>query len=108
MKFQIDSLKHHLKNLNDANELATSAGTSSDVTKMTISERLELPLQGSYDFTISQLAQNQRVTLTNTHQRPSRSTVAHRLIFHCCGNNKSLRLLRFTMPQPQPPRQQHL
>lgn len=62
MKFQIDSLKASFEKLNDANELATSAGTSSDVTKITISETAGTAIEGSYNFKIDQLASNQRVT----------------------------------------------
>jgi flagellar hook-associated protein 2 len=62
MKFQIDSLKASFEKLNDANELATSAGISSDVTKITISETAGTAIEGSYNFKIDQLASNQRVT----------------------------------------------
>jgi flagellar hook-associated protein 2 len=61
VKFQIDTLKTNFEKLNDANELATSTGTSSDLTKMTLSTVAGTAVSGSYDFTISQLAQNQRV-----------------------------------------------
>ena len=61
VKFQVDKLKASFEKLNDANELATSSGVSSDVTKMTLSSVAGSAVAGSYDFTISQLAQNQRV-----------------------------------------------
>ena len=61
IKFQLDTLKGSFEKLNDANELATSSGTSSDLTKMTVSSVAGTALTGAYDFTISQLAQNQRV-----------------------------------------------
>lgn len=61
VKFQLDKLKSSFETLNDANELATSTGSSSDLTKMTLSSLAGSALSGSYDFTISQLAQNQRV-----------------------------------------------
>jgi len=62
VKFQLDSLKGSFEKLNDANELATSTGTSSDLTKITVSSVAGTTAAGAYDFTISQLAQNQRVT----------------------------------------------
>ena len=62
VKFQLDTLKGSFEKLNDANELATSNGTSSDITKMTVSSLAGTADAGAYDFTISQLAQNQRVT----------------------------------------------
>ena len=62
VKFQLNALKGSFEKLNDANELATSAGTSSDNTKITISSVAGTAAAGAYDFTISQLAQNQRVT----------------------------------------------
>lgn len=62
VKFQIDTLKGTFEKLNDANELATSSGISSDLTKMTVGSVGGSAVAGSYDFTISQLAQNQRVT----------------------------------------------
>jgi flagellar hook-associated protein 2 len=61
VKYQIDTLKATFEKLNDANELATSAGTSSDITKMTVSSVGGTATEGIYDLTISQLAQNQRV-----------------------------------------------
>ena len=62
VKFQLDTLKGSFEKLNDANELASSTGTSSDLTKMTVSSVAGTAAAGAYDFTISQLAQNQRVT----------------------------------------------
>tara|TARA_B110001450_G_scaffold119830_1_gene112925 strand:+ start:178 stop:2229 length:2052 start_codon:yes stop_codon:yes gene_type:complete len=62
VKFQLDSLKGSFEKLNDANELATSTGTSSDLTKITVSSVAGTTAAGAYDFTVSQLAQNQRVT----------------------------------------------
>ena len=62
VKFQVDKLKTSFEKLNDANELATSTGVSSAASKMTLSSVGGSAPAGSYDFTISQLAQNQRVT----------------------------------------------
>ena len=62
VKFQLDTLKGSFEKLNDANELASSTGTSSDLTKMTVSSVAGTAAAGAYDFTISQLAQNQLVT----------------------------------------------
>tara|TARA_B110000977_G_scaffold198573_1_gene283728 strand:- start:286 stop:2337 length:2052 start_codon:yes stop_codon:yes gene_type:complete len=61
VKYQIDTFKATFEKLNDANELATSKGTSSDITKMTVSSVGGTATEGIYDLTISQLAQNQRV-----------------------------------------------
>ena len=61
VKLQIDELKQAFEALNDANELATSTGSSSDATKMTLSSLTGSAVAGTYDFTVSQLAQNQRV-----------------------------------------------
>ncbi len=61
VKLQIDELKQAFEALNDANELATSTGSSSDITKMTLSSLTGSAVAGTYDFTVSQLAQNQRV-----------------------------------------------
>ena len=58
----MNTLKSSVEKLNDANELATSTGSSSDVTKMTVASVAGAAAAGAYDFTISQLAQNQRVT----------------------------------------------
>ena len=62
VKLGINALKASFEKLNDANELATSTGSTSDATKMTISSVAGSAAAGTYDFTISQLAQNQRVT----------------------------------------------
>ena len=62
VKYQIDTLKTSFEKLNDSNELATSTGNSSDLAKMTLSSVSGTAMSGSYDFEISQLAQNQRVT----------------------------------------------
>ena len=61
VKFQTNQLITSFEKLNDANELATSAGISSQPTKMAFSSLAGTATAGSYDFTISQLAQNQRV-----------------------------------------------
>ena len=61
VKFQVDALKTAFERLNDANELATSKGTTSDATKLTLSSVAGSAAAGAYDFTVSQLAQNQRV-----------------------------------------------
>ena len=61
VKFQVDALKTAFEKLNDANELATSKGTSSDAAKLTLSSVAGSAAAGAYDFTVSQLAQNQRV-----------------------------------------------
>ena len=61
VKFQVDALKGTFEKLNDANELATTAGSSSDITKMTTTAMAGTANAGSYNFKISQLAQNQRV-----------------------------------------------
>ena len=61
VKFQVDALKTAFEKLNDANELATSKGTTSDATKLTLSSVAGSAAAGAYDFTVSQLAQNQRV-----------------------------------------------
>ena len=52
VKFQVDKLKASFEKLNDANELATSSGVSSDATKMTLSAVAGSAAAGSYDFTI--------------------------------------------------------
>lgn len=62
VKYQLTTLKGAFEKLNDANELAKSTGTSSDTTKMTVSSVAGTATTGAYDFKISQLAQNQRVT----------------------------------------------
>ncbi len=61
VKFQVDALKGAFEKLNDANEIATSTGTTSDATKMSLSNVQGSATAGAYDFTVSQLAQNQRV-----------------------------------------------
>ena len=61
VKFQVNTLKSSFELLNDANELATSSGSSSDATKMTVASTAGTAEAGSYNFTISQLAKNQRV-----------------------------------------------
>ncbi len=61
VKFQVDQLKSSFEKLNDANELATSTGVSSNSAKMTFSSLAGSAPAGSYDFTVSQLAQNQRI-----------------------------------------------
>lgn len=62
VSYQIDQITASFNKLNDANELATSSGLSSDATKMTVSSSDGTATEGNYDFKISQLAQSQRVT----------------------------------------------
>ena len=61
VKGAVNSLKTSFESMNDANELATSTYSTSDITKMTVSSLSGSAAAGIYDFTISQLAQNQRV-----------------------------------------------
>tara|TARA_B110001450_G_scaffold173250_1_gene161648 strand:- start:1037 stop:3085 length:2049 start_codon:yes stop_codon:yes gene_type:complete len=61
VKFQLDTLKGSFEKLNDADELATSKGTSSDSTKLTVLSVLGNVASGTYNFTINQLAENQKV-----------------------------------------------
>ena len=61
VSFQVDALKSAFEKLNDANEIATSTGTTSDATKMSLSNVQGSAVAGAYDFQVSQLAQNQRV-----------------------------------------------
>ena len=61
VKFQVDKLKTSFESLNDANELATSKGASSQTNKMTLTAVSGAAVAGTYDFAVSQLAQNQRV-----------------------------------------------
>jgi flagellar hook-associated protein 2 len=61
VKLAVNNLKSNFEKINDANELATSSGTTTDTTKMTLSSVAGSAISGAYDFTISQLAQNQRV-----------------------------------------------
>jgi len=62
VKYQIDKIKSSFEKLNDANELSSSTGISSDSTKITLSALSGTAQSGVYDLTVSQLAQNQRVT----------------------------------------------
>ena len=61
VKIGVDALKTSFERLNDANELATSSGATSDASKMAFSSVKGSAAAGAYDFSISQLAQNQRV-----------------------------------------------
>lgn len=61
VKYQINALKTSFGKLNDANELATSSGISSNTAKISVSSVAGTAAGGSYDFAINQLAQNQRV-----------------------------------------------
>ena len=61
VKFQVNALKSAFEKLNDANEIATSTGTTSDATKITLSNVQGSATAGAYDFKVNQLAQNQRI-----------------------------------------------
>lgn len=61
VKIGVDALKTSFERLNDANELAASSGATSDASKMAFSSVKGSAVAGAYDFSISQLAQNQRV-----------------------------------------------
>ena len=58
---QVSLLKTAFEKLNDADELATSTGSSSDTTAITLSSLLGSADTGAYDITVSQLAQDQRM-----------------------------------------------
>ena len=57
---KVSELQTAFEALNDTDELSTSTGTTSDSTKMTLSSVTGSAIPGSYNFTVSQLAQNQR------------------------------------------------
>lgn len=61
VKFQLDTFKKSFEAFNDSNELATSTGASSDVTKMTVSSVLGSAASGTYTLTVDQIAKNQRI-----------------------------------------------
>ena len=53
-------LKTAFEAINDADELATSNGTSSDSTKVSFSSVAGNAAAGAYDISVSQLAESQR------------------------------------------------
>ena len=57
---KIKQLQTTFESLNDADELSTGSGSSSDSTKLSFSSVTGSAKPGSYNFTVSQLAQNQR------------------------------------------------
>lgn len=57
---KIKQLQTTFESLNDADELSTGSGSSSDSTKLSFSSVTGSATPGSYNFTVSQLAQNQR------------------------------------------------
>ena len=57
---KIKQLQTTFEYLNDADELSTGSGSSSDSTKLSFSSVTGSAKPGSYNFTVSQLAQNQR------------------------------------------------
>lgn len=57
---KIKQLQTTFEYLNDADELSTGSGSSSDSTKLSFSSVTGSATPGSYNFTVSQLAQNQR------------------------------------------------
>ena len=56
----VKSLQTAFEALNDADELAKGTGTTTDSTKLSFSSVTGSAAPGSYNFTVSQLAQNQR------------------------------------------------
>ena len=59
---KIKQLQTAFEALNDADELSTGSGSSSDSSKLSFSSVSGSAAPGSYNFTVSQLAQNQRTT----------------------------------------------
>ena len=60
VSFQVNLLKTAFEAINDADELATSNGTSSDSTKVSFSSVAGNAVAGAYDISVSQLAESQR------------------------------------------------
>ena len=56
----VQSLQTAFEALNDADELSTGTGATTDSTKVSLSAVTGSAAAGSYNFTVSQLAQNQR------------------------------------------------
>lgn len=59
---KVKQLQTAFEAINDADELSTGTGSSSDSTKLSFSSVSGSATPGSYNFTVSQLAQNQRTT----------------------------------------------
>jgi|TARA_B110000879_G_scaffold209429_1_gene297129 flagellar hook-associated protein 2 len=59
--FQVGLLQTAFEKLNDADELATSTGTSSDTTSVSLTSLDGSAQTGAYDITVSQLAQEKRM-----------------------------------------------
>lgn len=57
---QVNLLQTAFEALNDSDEIATGIGTSSDSTKVGLTNVTGEAIPGTYNFTVSQLAQNQR------------------------------------------------
>jgi flagellar capping protein FliD len=57
---QVSLLQTAFEALNDSDEIATGIGTSSDSTKVGLTSVTGEAIPGTYNFTVSQLAQNQR------------------------------------------------
>lgn len=60
VSFQVNLLKTAFEAINDADELATSNGASSDSTKVSFSSVAGNAAAGAYDISVSQLAESQR------------------------------------------------
>ena len=58
---QVGLLKTAFEKLNDADELSTSTGTSSDTTAISLTSVIGSADTGAYDIAVSQLAQDQRM-----------------------------------------------
>ena len=70
--YQLGVVKTAFEQLNDADELSVSSGTTSDINKVSFSALSGNAAAGSYDLTVSQLAQGQR---TISDQFSSKTTV---------------------------------
>ena len=60
LSYQVDLLKTSFEKLNDANELSTATGSSSNSTAVSFSSVDGTATAGGYDLTVTQLAESQR------------------------------------------------
>jgi len=60
LSYQVDLLKTSFEKLNDANELSTATGSSSNSTAVSFSSVDGTATAGGYDLTVNQLAESQR------------------------------------------------
>ena len=99
--YQVGLLQQAFENLNDADELATSTGTSSDTSAISLTSVDGSAETGAYDITVTRLAQEQRM-ISDEYASTTASLNASSFDISITVGNSSTTTTAVTVSTPTP------